>query len=250
MPRYRLVLEFDGGPFVGWQRQENGPSVQAAVERAIGAMLNETVTVFAAGRTDAGVHALAMPVHFDLDRDVAPEKLMAGINHHLRPDPVAVLDARRTDDDFHARFSAVSRSYVYRILNRRPTPAIERGRVWHVARRLSTERMQEASQALLGKHDFTSFRSSECQASSPVKMLNRVHVERFGDEIHFKLEAPSFLHHQVRNIVGSLKLIGEGSRPVSFIDDALKARDRSQAGPTAPAQGLYFVRADYPASNW
>ncbi|MCB2009336.1 MAG: tRNA pseudouridine(38-40) synthase TruA [Geminicoccaceae bacterium] len=246
MPRYRLVLEFDGGPFIGWQRQDNGPSVQAAVERAVHAMLGQNVTAIAAGRTDAGVHAMALPVHVDIAMNIPVEKLQAGLNFHLRPDPIAIVEAMQTDDDFHARFSALSRRYLYCIANRRPPPVLERGRVWHVTRRLSVERMQEAGQVLVGKHDFTSFRSTACQARSPLRTLSLLHVERREDRIHFHLEAPSFLHHQVRNIVGSLKLVGEETRPVSFIKDALAARDRSSAGPTAPAAGLFFVNAAYP----
>ncbi|MEZ5825765.1 MAG: tRNA pseudouridine(38-40) synthase TruA [Geminicoccaceae bacterium] len=250
MQRYRLVLEFDGGPFVGWQRQNNGHSVQAALERAVRSMLQQETSAVAAGRTDAGVHGLALPVHIDIDCDIAPEKLQAGLNFHLRPDPVCIIEACRVSDGFHARFSAISRRYLYRIANRRPPPVLERGRVWHVARRLSVERMQEAGQALVGHHDFTSFRSSECQSASPVKTLSLLHVEQQDETILFHLEAPSFLHHQVRNIVGSLKLVGEESRPVSFIREALAARDRARAGPTAPPDGLYFVRAGYPSNSW
>ena len=248
MPRYRLLLEFDGEPFVGWQRQENGPSVQARLEEAVAAMTGETVTSVAAGRTDAGVHAMALPVHLDLGREIAPEKLRAGLDFHLRPQPVVVLEARKVPAEFHARFSALARHYVYRILNRRAPPALDRGRVWHIGKRLSVERMHEAAQALVGKHDFTSFRSSECQAASPVKTLTRITVIRHGDEIAIRVTAPSFLHHQVRNIVGTLALVGDDTKPVSFVATALRACDRSAAGPTAPARGLYFERADYPIS--
>ena len=245
MPRYRLTLEFDGGPFCGWQIQANGPSVQAAIETAADAMATREGPAVAAGRTDAGVHALALPVHLDIAQDILPERLMSGLNHHLRPQPITVLDARRAEPGFHARFAATGRHYVYRILNRRAPPALLAGRVWHVAKGLDAERMHAAAEALVGRHDFTSYRDAACQADSPLKTLSRLTVLRHGDEIEIKAAAPSFLHHQVRNIVGTLKLIGEGREGVGFAHAALEARDRAAAGPTAPAAGLYFVRADY-----
>lgn len=246
MPRYRLLLEYDGGPFQGWQKQANGPSVQSAIENAVNAMLGEQATLVAAGRTDAGVHALAMTAHLDLQRDLVPERLRDGLNHHLRPAPVVVLQAARTDPQFHARFDCLGRSYLYRILNRRAPSVLEAGRAWHVALHLDAERMHAAGQALIGKHDFTSYRSSECQAASPDKTLDRLIVARAGEQLFVRVHARSFLHHQVRNIVGTLKLIGAGKKPVSFARDALEACDRAAAGPTAPPQGLYFVKADYP----
>ena len=245
MPRYRLVLEFDGGPFIGWQRQDNGPSVQAAVERAIHAMLGQNVTAIAAGRTDAGVHAMALPVHVDIAMNIPVEKLQAGLNFHLRPDPIAIVEAMQTDDDFHARFSAISRRYLYCIANRRPPPVLERGRVWHVARRLSVERMQEAGQVLVGKHDFTSFRSTACQARSPLKTLDVLSAERIGGEVLVRASARSFMHNQVRSMVGSLKLVGEGKWTGLDLAAALEARQRAACGPVAPAHGLYLQSVDY-----
>ena len=245
MPRYRLTLEFDGGPFCGWQIQANGRSVQAALEEAADAMGTRAGPAVAAGRTDAGVHALALTVHLDLAQDLLPERVMSGLNHHLRPAPIAVIDARRAEPDFHARFAAVARHYLYRILVRRGPPALLAGRVWHVAKSLDAERMQAAAETLVGRHDFTSYRDSACQADSAIKTLSRLSVGRSGEMIEIRTQAPSFLHHQVRNIVGTLKLIGEGQRPVGFARQALEARTRAAAGPTAPPQGLYFVRADY-----
>jgi tRNA pseudouridine38-40 synthase len=245
MTRYRLTLEFDGGPFCGWQIQENGRSVQAALEEAADAMATRSGPAVAAGRTDAGVHALALPIHLDLAQDLMPERVMSGLNHFLRPEPIAVIEARRTSPDFHARFDAKARHYLYRILNRRGPPALLAGRVWHIAKVLDAEHMQAAAETLVGRHDFTSFRDTACQASSAIKSLGRLSVSRSGELIEIRAQAPSFLHHQVRNIVGTLALIGEGQRPVGFAREALEAKNRAAAGPTAPPQGLYFVRADY-----
>jgi tRNA pseudouridine38-40 synthase len=246
MPRYRLTLEFDGGPFCGWQVQANGPSVQAALEAAADAMATREGPAVAAGRTDAGVHALALTVHLDLVQDLMPERVMSGLNHHLRPQPIVVLDARRAPPGFHARFDAIARHYLYRILNRRAPPALLAGRVWHVARGLDTERMQAAAETLVGRHDFTSYRDAACQADSAVKTLGRLAVARQGQMIEIRASAPSFLHHQVRNMVGTLKAIGEGRQDVGYARRALDARDRAAAGPTAPPGGLYFLHADYP----
>ena len=245
MPRYRLTLEFDGGPFCGWQIQENGRSVQAALEDAADAMGTRGGPAVAAGRTDSGVHAMALTVHLDLAQDLLPERVMSGLNHHLRPEPIVVTLARRAAPDFHARFGAVARHYFYRILNRRGPPALLAGRVWHVAKSLDAERMQAAAETLVGRHDFTSYRDTACQADSAIKTLTRLSVSRAAEMIEIRAQAPSFLHHQVRNIVGTLKLIGEGQHPVGFARQALEAKSRAAAGPTAPPQGLYFVRADY-----
>lgn len=245
MPRYRLTLEYDGAPFVGWQRQENGPSVQAALEDAIAGFCGERATVHAAGRTDAGVHALGQVVHFDIDKDAPPDTVRDALNAHLRPLPVAVLDAERAAEDFHARFSAVERRYLYRILNRRAPPVLERGRVWHVGAPLDASAMHEAAQALVGRHDFSTFRAAECQADSPVKTLDQLDVARAGEEIHVTARARSFLHHQVRNMVGTLKFVGEGKWRRSDVETALAARDRAKGGPTAPAEGLYLVSVRY-----
>jgi tRNA pseudouridine38-40 synthase len=247
MPRYRLLLEYDGAPFQGWQRQAGGPSVQGALEAALLACSGEAVTVVAAGRTDAGVHAHGQVVHLDLARPWPPERLAGALNAHLRPRPVAVLEACEAAPDFHARFDAVRRRYVYRILNRRAPPALEAGRVWHVPVPLLAERMHAAAQCLVGRHDFTTFRAGECQARSPLKTLDLVHARQGdGDLIEVRLAARSFLHHQVRNIVGTLKLVGEGKQPVGHVARALAARDRAAAGPTAPPQGLCLEGVDYP----
>lgn len=248
LPRFRLDLEFDGNGYVGWQRQKNGPSIQETLETAIFEMLGERATAVSAGRTDAGVHALALTVHIDLMWTISADRLQAGLNYYLQAKSIAVVEATEAVDDFHARFAAVARHYRYIILNRRAPPTLEQGHVWHVPRPLDLSSMQAAATELTGHHDFTSFRASECQAKSPLKTLTSIVIERKQDLISFKLEAPSFLHHQVRNIVGTLKLIGAGTKPVGFAKMALHARSRSAAGPTAPARGLYFVRAEYPAN--
>ena len=245
MPRFRLMLEYDGGPFVGWQRQDNGPSVQAAVEDAIFKVTGERVTVTGAGRTDAGVHALGQVAHFDLEKEFAPEKIRDALNHYLRPAPVAVIVADAAPADFHARFSATARHYLYRIICRRAPLAIERGHAWHVVHNLDAELMHLAAQSLVGQHDFTTFRAAECQAKSPVKTLDRLDVRRAADEIQIEASARSFLHHQVRSMVGSLKLVGERKWRPKQVAEALAARDRSACGPVAPPEGLYLVRVDY-----
>jgi tRNA pseudouridine38-40 synthase len=245
MPRYRLTLEYDGGPFVGWQRQAEGASVQGALESAIEKLSGARVTVTGAGRTDGGVHALGQVAHFDLEKSFEPGKVRDALNHYLRPDPVAVLSADVADEQFHARFSAKSRHYLFRILNRRSPPALEEGRVWHVSPRLDVEAMHAAAQFLLGQHDFTTFRAAECQAQSPVKTLDRLDVSRRPDEIHIEASARSFLHHQIRSFAGTLKLVGEGKWMPRDVKAALEARDRSACGPVSPPDGLYLVRVDY-----
>ena len=243
--RYRLRLEYDGGAFAGWQRQKASPSVQEALEKAIFGLSGEQPTVTGAGRTDAGVHALGQVAHFDLEKTFAPEKLRDGLNHHLRPHPVAVVEAQIATPDFHARFSATARLYLYRILNRRSPPILDRGHVWHVARELDSDAMHDAARQLLGHHDFTTFRAAECQARSPVKTLDALNIARAGEEIHVEARARSFLHHQVRSIVGTLKLVGEGKWRPSDVGSALRARDRSRCGPVAPPEGLCLLRVDY-----
>jgi tRNA pseudouridine38-40 synthase len=245
MPRYRLTLEYDGRPFAGWQRQENGPSVQAALEDAIFKLSAERVTLGGAGRTDAGVHAYGQVAHFDLQKEFAPEKVRDALNHHVKPAPIAVLDAAIVAPDFHARFSATARHYLYRILCRRAPPALERGRVWHIMRTLDASTMHAAAQFLVGQHDFTTFRSSECQAKSPLKTLDKLDVRRTGEEIHIEARARSFLHNQVRSMVGSLKLVGEGKWHPRDVKTALEAKYRGACGPVAPPEGLYLVRVDY-----
>jgi tRNA pseudouridine38-40 synthase len=245
MPRYRLTLEYDGGPFVGWQRQDNGASIQGALEDAIEKLSGERVTVTGAGRTDAGVHALGQVAHFDLEKTFAPGKVRDALNHYLRPDPVCVLDAAGADSEFHARFSAKSRHYLFRILNRRSPPALEDGRVWHVSPRLDAEAMHAAAQVLVGQHDFTTFRAAECQAQSPVKTLDRLDVSRRADEIHIEASARSFLHHQIRSFAGTLKLVGEGKWRPKDVKAALEARNRAACGPVSPPDGLYLVKVEY-----
>jgi tRNA pseudouridine38-40 synthase len=246
MPRYKLTLEYDGTGFVGWQRQKNGLSVQEIVEEAALAFCGARVVVHGAGRTDAGVHALAQTAHVDLPRDYAPDTIRNALNQHMRPHAVAVLAADAVADDFDARRRARGRVYLYRILNRRPPPTLERNRVWHVGRPLDHRAMAEAATLLLGRHDFTTFRDSLCQARSPVKTLDALDVARAGEEIHVEARARSFLHHQVRNMVGTLKLVGEGKWTARDVARALAAKDRRTGGPTAPAEGLALVRVVYP----
>ena len=245
MPRYRLTLEYDGRGFVGWQRQHNGPSIQQALEEAVEKFCGERVTAFAAGRTDAGVHALGQVAHFDLARPRPPDEVRDAVNHHLRPAPITLLAVEAVDDDFHARLSAVERVYRYRIVNRRSPLALDRGRAWWVPGPLDAEAMHEAAQRVVGRHDFSTFRASECQAASPVKTLDRLDVERGGDEIAVTARAQSFLHHQVRNMVGTLVLVGDGRRTAADVAEALAARDRRAGGPTAPPEGLYLAAVRY-----
>ncbi len=245
MARYRLTLEYDGGPFVGWQRQTSGPSVQAALEAALTKFTGEAPVTMAAGRTDTGVHALGQVVHFDLARVWDARKICDAVNYHLRPDPIVAVDAAAVPDAFNARLSALRRSYRFRILNRRAPSAFDAGRVWHIDRPLDVAAMHDAAQALVGHHDFTSFRSSECQAKSAMKTLDRLDVRRAGDEIHIEAAARSFLHHQVRNFTGTLVLVGERKWTRHDVETALAKRDRRAAGPTAPPDGLYLVAVEY-----
>ena len=245
MPRVKLTLEYDGTGFVGWQRQDNGPSVQAALEEAIAAYCGQPCPTFASGRTDAGVHAEGQVAHFDCPRADKPETIRAALNFHIQPKTVAVLAAEIVPDDFHARFSCTGRSYLYRILNRSAHPALEAGRVWWVQRPLDARAMHEAAQVLVGRHDFTSFRAVACQSKSPVKTLDSLEVSRYGEIVEVRTSARSFLHHQVRNMVGTLKLVGEGKWTLRQVEKALAARDRAAAGPTAPPDGLVFLSARY-----
>ncbi|MBN9504594.1 MAG: tRNA pseudouridine(38-40) synthase TruA [Altererythrobacter sp.] len=246
MTRFALTLEFDGGPFMGLQRQDHGPSVQEAVERAVFDVTGETVTMHSAGRTDSGVHALAMVSHVDVAKALTPFRLMEALNARLRPAPIAVLACEAKAEDWHARFSCVGRRYLYRIRNRRAPLTLERGRAWHVARPLDAEAMHRAAQALVGRHDFTTFRSAHCQAKEPVKTLDRLDVRREGELVLIEAEARSFLHHQVRSMVGTLALVGLGQWREEQVAEALAAKDRAALGLNAPAEGLYFVEARYP----
>jgi tRNA pseudouridine38-40 synthase len=245
MPRYRLTIEYDGTPFAGWQRQANGRSVQEAIEDAIAGFSGERVTIGGAGRTDAGVHALAQVAHADLAKDWPVETVRDALNFHLRPEPVAVLDAELAAEGFDARFSAKARHYLYRIINRRPPLTIDAGRAWRVKAPLDADAMDAAAQHLTGTHDFTTFRNANCQAKSPVKTLDRLSVRRQGEEILIEASARSFLHSQVRSIVGSLRLVGDGSWGADDLANALAAKDRKNCGPVAPAQGLYLLKVDY-----
>jgi tRNA pseudouridine38-40 synthase len=245
MPRYKLVIEYDGAPFVGWQVQENGVSVQAALEAAVAAFCGEVVSVRGAGRTDAGVHALGQVAHLDLTREWDTETVRDAINAHLKLHPIAVLSAEIVPAAFDARFSALKRHYLYRIVNRRAPLALEASRAWRVARPLDAEAMHKAGRCLVGRHDFTTFRAAECQAKSPVKTLDRLDVERSGEEVRVYASARSFLHHQVRSMVGSLALVGEGKWSADDLARALEAGDRKACGPVAPPDGLYLVSVEY-----
>jgi tRNA pseudouridine38-40 synthase len=245
MPRYKLTIEYDGTPFVGWQVQDNGPSVQGVLTDAVAAFTGERAAVHGAGRTDAGVHALGQVAHVDLAKDWDAATVRDALNAHLRPHPVAVLAAERVDDTFEARFSAIKRHYLYRIVNRRADLALDLNRAWRIPRPLDCDAMHAAAQRLIGKHDFTTFRSTECQAKSPVKTLDRLDVSRDGDELLVTTSARSFLHNQVRSMVGSLVHVGDGKWSADDLAAALSARDRTRCGQVAPPQGLYLVRVEY-----
>lgn len=247
MPRYRLDIEYDGRAYAGWQRQADLPTVQEAIEKAILAFTGETVSVRGAGRTDAGVHAIRQVAHVDLAHEWQADRVQSALNAHLRlaGDQVAVLSAARANDDFDARFSARARHYLYVILNRRAPAALLRGNVWHVPKALDADAMHEAAQRLIGKHDFTTFRSVQCQSDSPVKTLDRLDVTRSGDLVEIRASARSFMHNQVRSMAGSLKRVGEGGWSADDLEAALKAADRSRCGQVAPPDGLYLVGVDY-----
>jgi len=245
MPRYKLTIEYDGRPFVGWQIQDNGPSVQGVLTAAIEAFCGEKASVHGAGRTDAGVHALGQVGHVDLAKDWNEDTVRDALNAHLRPHPVAIISAERIDDSFDARFSAVRRHYLYRIVNRRADLALERGRAWRITPPLDVAAMQAAAQRLVGRHDFTTFRNVECQAKSPVKTLDQLDVRRAADDIQVVASARSFLHSQVRSMVGALALAGEGKWTADDVSIALAKRDRAACAPVAPPDGLYLVKVDY-----
>ncbi len=246
MASYALLLEYDGAPFIGWQRQADGLSIQRVLEEAA-ANLNggEIPTMIAAGRTDAGVHAEGQVAQVTLSADLPPERVREAMNFHTRPHPIAVLGAAVMPDDWSARFSAIGRAYRFRILNRRPRPALDLGRVWHVQRRLDAAAMHEAAQMLLGRHDFSAYRAASCQAKSPLRTLDRLDVSRLGEEVVIVAEARSFLHHQVRNLAGTLHDVGTGKRPVSWPRSVLDGRERARAGQTAPPEGLVLTGVRY-----
>ena len=246
MTRWRLTIEYDGGPFMGWQRQDHGPSVQQALEEALQRMTGEQSIFIAAGRTDAGVHALAMSAHVDVMKSLTPHRLREGLNALVRPQPISILDVAEVADDWHARFSCVGRRYLYRILARRAPPALDAGRVWHIPVPLDVDAMRKGAAHLIGRHDFTTFRSAQCQSESPVKTLETLEVDEVGEEIHVRGAARSFLHHQVRSMVGCLAMVGRGQWTPDDIRKALEAKDRSALGFNAPPHGLYFVGATYP----
>ncbi len=245
MTRYKLIVEFDGRPFMGWQRQSHGPSVQAAIEKAVHDISGEVATLHAAGRTDAGVHARAMAAHVDIIKPFTPFRLRDALNARVRPNPVAILNVEVVPDDWHARFSCIGRAYEYHIINRRAPLTFDKGLAWQVPTALDADAMHEAAQSLVGLHDFTTFRSVHCQSASPVKTLDRLDVTRDGERILIAAEARSFLHHQVRSMVGCLMLVGRGAWSADNLRAALDAKDRSALGFNAPPDGLYFLSARY-----
>lgn len=249
MPRYKLTIEYAGTNYHGWQRQPVMISVQTHVENAIEGFSGERVVVQAAGRTDAGVHALGQVIHFDLQKQWDAFRIGEALNFHLKPEPITVVNSEQVSEDFEARFSATQRHYVYKILNRRGRPTLDVERVWHVPVVLNVKAMHEAAQVLIGQHDFTTFRAAECQAKSPVRTIDKIDVTRKGDIISIDLSAPSFLHHQVRSITGSLRMVGEGKWQALDLKNALEAKNRSWCGQMAPAAGLYLTRVDYPKNH-
>lgn len=249
MPRYKLTIEYDGGPYQGWQWQDHGPSVQGAIEAAAETLNGEPALVYGAGRTDSGVHALAQVAHIDLVKPLRADKVRDALNYHLGDHPVSILEAEEVDEEFHARFSAIERSYLYRIVDRRPKLTLERGRVWRVPYRIDADAMHAAAQILVGKHDFSTFRDTQCQAQSPVKTVDEMSVLRAGAEVHIHVRAPSFLHKQVRSLVGTLVEVGRGKWTLRKVEKALAAKDRKACGPVAPSEGLYLTEVVYPESS-
>jgi tRNA pseudouridine38-40 synthase len=245
MPRYRLTIEYDGQPYKGFQAQEVLPSVQGSIERAVKAFSGQTLRLQAAGRTDTGVHATGQVIHIDLERDWRPEVVRDALNAHLMPEPIAVIDAQVAEGDWHARFSAIERRYIYRILNRKSPPALDRGKVWHLKKPLDAQAMHDAAQVLIGNHDFTTFRHMQCQAKSPIKTMDVARVWREGEQVLLEFASRSFLHRQVRSMTGTLTEVGIGRWSAADVKAALEARDRRACGPVAPADGLYLVGVKY-----
>ncbi|MAZ02080.1 MAG: tRNA pseudouridine(38-40) synthase TruA [Sneathiella sp.] len=245
MPSYRITIEYDGRELVGWQRQKNGPSVQQHIEEAIHRFCGEEVRIQGAGRTDAGVHALGQVANFKLASVRKPQVVMNALNQHLKPAPIAILECEEVDQEFNARFDATKRHYLYRIINRRAPLTVDTGLAWQVKRELDSDAMADAAKILLGRHDFTSFRAAACQAKSPIRTLDELKVTRHGEEIRIRASALSFLHNQVRSMVGSLSLVGTGQWSKNDLAAALEARDRQRAGPNAPPYGLYLTKVEY-----
>ena len=244
--RYKIIIEYDGTPFVGWQKQENGRSIQESIESAIKKIFEEEVVIFGAGRTDAGVHAIGQTAHFDIKKKSFDAYVIKNaLNDHLRPLPISILDVEEVDENFHARFDAIQRKYLYRIINRKSPLTIEKGRAWQVHKSLSVELMKKCIPLIEGKHDFTTFRSSHCQSESPIKTIDEVKITQSDENIYFGISAKSFLHHQVRSLVGSLKMVGDGSWSIQDFDNALKSKNRSKCGALAPSEGLYFMEVKY-----
>ena len=246
MPRYKLTIEYDGKPYMGWQVQKHGPSVQGALQDAVAKFNGAPVKVQGAGRTDAGVHALGQVAHVDLVKDLRADKVRDALNFHLGEEPISILDSELVDDEWHARFDAIERSYVYRILDRRPKLAIDKGRVWRIPVKLDPEAMHRAAQALIGEHDYSTFRDTNCQAKSPIRSVDEITVERVGEEVQIYVRARSFLHRQVRSFAGCLAEVGRGFWDEGQVKTALEARERSACGPVAPAEGLYLLDVVYP----
>ena len=244
--RYKIIIEYDGTPFVGWQKQENGRSIQESIESVIKKIFEEEVVIFGAGRTDAGVHAIGQTAHFDIKKKSFDTYVIKNaLNDHLRPLPISILHVKEVDENFHARFDAIQRKYLYRIINRKSPLTIEKGRAWQVHKSLSVEPMKKCIPLIEGKHDFTTFRSSHCQSESPIKTIDEVKITQSDENIYFGISAKSFLHHQVRSLVGSLKMVGDGSWSIHDFENALKSKNRSQCGALAPSEGLYFMEVKY-----
>jgi len=244
--RFKIIIEYDGTPFVGWQKQENGRSVQASIESAIEKLFDEKITIFGAGRTDAGVHAIGQTAHFDVSKKNFDTYIIKNaLNDHLRPLPISILNVEKVNEKFHSRFDAIQRKYLYRIINRKSPLTIEKGRAWQVHKTLNIDPMKDCIPLIVGKHDFTTFRSAHCQSDSPIKTIDEVKITQSDENIFFGISAKSFLHHQVRSIVGSLKMVGEGSWSINDFDIALKSKDRSKCGALAPSEGLYFMEVKY-----
>ena len=244
--RYKIIIEYDGTPFVGWQKQENGRSIQESIESAIKKIFEEEVVIFGAGRTDAGVHAIGQTAHFDIKKKSFDTYVIKNaLNDHLRPFPISILYVEEVDENFHARFDAIQRKYLYRIINRKSPLTIEKGRAWQVHKSLSVELMKKCIPLIEGNHDFTTFRSAHCQSESPIKTIDEVKITHSDENIYFGISAKSFLHHQVRSLVGSLKMVGDGSWSIHDFDNALKSKNRSKCGALAPSEGLYFMEVKY-----